>query len=78
MLDLFTLAPEIIEWVDDIVIILTVISGVIGKIFYSKNKAEKELTKVINDSPLKNEEFLEIAEKAGLKGAALLLSKLIK
>jgi len=78
MLDLFTLAPEIIEWVDDIVIILTVISAVIGKIFHSKNKAAKELTKVINDAPLENKEFLEIAEKAGLKGAALLLSKLIK
>jgi len=78
MFDIFTLAPEIVLWIDDAVIILTVISGVIGKIFYSKNKVEKELTKVINEAPLENKDFLEIAEKAGLKGAVGLLSKLIK
>ncbi len=78
MLNLFTLAPELIEWIDDIVIILGVISGIVGKFCHSKVKAEKELTKVINEAPLKNEEFLKIAEDAGLKGAAVVLSKLIK
>jgi len=78
MFDIFTLGPEIVHWIDDAIVILTVVSGIIGKIFYSKNKAAKELTKVINDSPLENKDFLKIAEKAGLKGAVGLLSKLIK
>jgi len=78
MFDIFTLGPEIVHWIDDAIVILTVVSGIIGKIFYSKNKAAKELTKVINDSPLENKDFLQIAEKAGLKGAVGLLSKLIK
>ena len=92
MLNLFTLAPELIEWIDDIIIVLTVISGVICKLFVTKKKVEKELikakdeltktteelVKVINITPVKDETFLEIAETEALKGAALLLSKLIK
>ncbi len=78
MFDLFTIGPEVVAWIDDAIVILTVISGVLGKIFYSKHKTEKELTKVIDTSPLGNDDFLKIAEKAGLKGATLLLSKLIK
>ncbi len=70
--------PEILKWLEGIIIVLVAVSGVIGKLFYSQRKAGKELTKVIDSAPLENEEFLKLAEKAGLKGAALVLSKLIK
>lgn len=66
-----------IEWLEGFVIVLTAISGVIGKLYYSQRKAGKELVKVIDESPLENKDFLRIAEKAGLKGAALFLSKLL-
>ncbi len=85
MFDIFTIAPEVLLWVDDAIVILTLISGIAGKLFHSRHKAVKELTrtteelvKVINITPIKNEAFLEIAETEALKGATLLLSKLIK
>lgn len=60
------------------IIVITAISGVVGRLYYSQRKTGKELVKVINEAPLENKDFLKIAEKAGLKGVALFLSKLLK
>ncbi len=69
---------ELEIWLKGTIVVLTAIVGIIGKLYHSQRKTGKELIKVIDGAPLENKDFLKIAEKAGLKGAVLFLSKLIK
>ena len=75
---------DIIDWgaatkfLEEIVILLTLVSSIVGTFLAKKKKGEKELTEVVNASPQSNTEYLAIAKRLGKTGAVKILKKLVK
>jgi hypothetical protein len=75
-----------IAFLDKLIILVTELDNIalfcttaIGGGLYLKNKTEKDqLTKTIDKSQIRNEDFKALAEKEGLKFGAKIIGKLLK
>ena len=69
MINLFTIHPDFIHWIDDVVVLLSGVVALVGYIIRIKDKIRKEFLEVFKAIEIDNQTILDTAKILNLKHA---------
>ena len=69
MINLFTIHPDFIHWIDDVVVLLSGVVALVGYIIRIKDKIRKEFLEVFKAIEIDNQTILDTAKILNLKYA---------